>query len=79
MMINAKEPDKGNCKEEIEIDFMGKEIEIGFNVRFFLDFLRIVHEEKIVFKYVHEQKPAMMHRQGNEDYIYIVMPLKLSV
>lgn len=79
MVINAKEPDKGNCKEEIEIDFMGKEIEIGFNVRFILDFLRSVHEEKIVIKYVHEQKPALMQGQGNEDYVYIVMPLKLSV
>jgi DNA polymerase-3 subunit beta len=78
MVIHAKEPDKGNCKEEISIDFSGKEIEIGFNVRYLLDFLRSVNENKIVFKYVQELKPAMVQGQGNSDYYYIVMPLKLS-
>jgi DNA polymerase-3 subunit beta len=78
MVINAKEPDKGNCKEEIGIDFNGKEIEIGFNVKYLLDFLRSVREGKIIFKYVQELKPAMVQGQGSEDYFYIVMPLKLS-
>ncbi len=79
MVINAKEPDKGNCREEVEVDFNGKELEIGFNVRFLLDFLKTTREEKIVFKYVQEQKPALVQGQGNENYIYVVMPLKLSV
>lgn len=78
MVIHAKEPDKGNCKEEVAIELNGKNIEIGFNVRFLLDFLRSIHDDKIVFKYVQEQKPAVMQGQENEDYVYIVMPLKLS-
>lgn len=78
MVIHAKEPDKGNCKEEVSIEVNGKDIEIGFNVRFLLDFLRSVHDNKIIFKYVQEQKPAVMQGQENGDYVYIVMPLKLS-
>jgi DNA polymerase-3 subunit beta len=78
MVIVAKEPDKGNCKEEVTIELNGKDIEIGFNVRFLLDFLRSVHDSKIIFKYVQEQKPAVMQGQENDDYVYIVMPLKLS-
>lgn len=78
MVIHAKEPDKGNCKEEVSSEINGKDIEIGFNVRFLLDFLRSIHDDKIIFKYVHEQKPAIMQGQENEDYVYIVMPLKLT-
>jgi DNA polymerase-3 subunit beta len=78
MVIHAKEPDKGNCKEEVTIEVNGKDIEIGFNVRFLLDFLRSIHDSKIIFKYVQEQKPAVMQGQENGDYVYIVMPLKLS-
>jgi DNA polymerase-3 subunit beta len=79
LIINAKEPDKGNCKEEVEVDFSGKEVEIGFNVRFLLDFLKSTHETKVIFKYVQEQKPAVLQGQGDDSYQYIVMPLKLSV
>ena len=76
--ITAKEPDKGRSYEEVEAEFTGKEIEIGFNLRFLLDFLRAVPSEKIICRYIQEQKPTLLQGQGDEGYIYIVMPLKLS-
>lgn len=78
VIITAKEPDKGRSYEEIPVDFTGQELEIGFNVRFLLDFLKAVDAEEIVFKYIQEQKPALLQINGKDDYIYIVMPLKLS-
>ena len=78
VIITAKEPDKGKSYEEIPVDFNGEELEIGFNVRFLLDFLKAVDTEEIIFKYIQEQKPALLQIKGEEDYKYIVMPLKLS-
>ncbi|NLW45990.1 MAG: DNA polymerase III subunit beta [Firmicutes bacterium] len=78
VIITAKEPDKGKSYEEIPVDFEGQEIEIGFNVRFLLDFLKTVDAEEILFKYIQEQKPALMQINEKDDYIYVVMPLKLS-
>ncbi len=78
VVITAKEPDKGRSYEEIPLDFTGEELEIGFNVRFLLDFLKAVDSEEIVFKYIQEQKPALLQINGKDDYKYIVMPLKLS-
>lgn len=78
VIITAKEPDKGKSYEEISVDFKGQGIEIGFNVRFLLDFLKVIDAEEILFKYIQEQKPALMQINGKDDYIYIVMPLKLS-
>jgi DNA polymerase III subunit beta len=79
MIITAKEPDKGRSYEEIPIDFSGKEIEIGFNVRYLLDFLKSVETNKINFKYSQDQKPTLLQANEKEDYLYVVMPLKLSV
>jgi DNA polymerase III subunit beta len=79
MIITAKEPDKGRSYEEVPLDFSGKEIEIGFNVRFLLDFLKSVEAEKIILKYSQEQKPTLLQEQEKNEYLYIVMPLKLSV
>lgn len=78
VIITAKEPDKGKSYEEIPVDFSGQELEIGFNVKFLLDFLKAIDSDEIVFKYIQEQKPALLQIKENDEYIYIVMPLKLS-
>lgn len=77
--ITAKEPDKGHSFEEVPIEMNGEKIEIGFNGRFLLDFLKSVDSENIIFKYTQEQKPALLLSENKNDYQYIVMPLKLSV
>lgn len=79
MVITAKEPDKGRSYEEVQVEFSGKEIEMGFNVRFLLDFLRSIEDQEVVFKFIQEQKPTVMQAKGKDEYLYVVMPLKLSV
>jgi DNA polymerase-3 subunit beta len=79
VVITAKEPDRGKSYEELSAEVDGDDLNIGFNVRFLLDFLKSVDAEKIVFKYVQEQKPALLIGKNQEEYQYIVMPLKLSI
>ncbi len=79
MIITAKEPDKGRSYEELPVEFSGKEIEIGFNVRYLLDFLKSVEATKINFKYSQDQKPTLLQALEKDEYLYVVMPLKLSV
>jgi DNA polymerase III subunit beta len=79
MVITAKEPDKGRSYEEIEIEADGPDIDIGFNARFILEFLKTVDSESVLIKYIQDQKPVLLLGEGQEDYRYIVMPLKLSV
>jgi DNA polymerase-3 subunit beta len=79
ILITAKEPDRGKSYEELSAEVDGDSLDIGFNVRFLLDFLKSLDAEKIVFKYLQEQKPALLIGKNQEDYQYIVMPLKLSV
>ena len=78
LTITAKEPDKGRSYEEIPADFNGEELEIGFNGKFLLDFLKAIDAEEVFFKYIQEQKPALLQVKGRDDYSYVVMPLKLS-
>ncbi|HEY8464748.1 MAG TPA: DNA polymerase III subunit beta [Bacillota bacterium] len=79
IVITAKEPDKGRSYEELQAEVNGVEMEIGFNVRFLLDFLKSLDDEVVNFKYLQEQKPVLMIGKTSKDYRYIVMPLKLSV
>jgi DNA polymerase-3 subunit beta len=79
VVITAKEPDRGKSYEELSAEVEGNNYEIGFNVRYLLDFLKSLDTEKIIFRYFHDQKPALMIGKNQDDYQYVVMPLKLSV
>ena len=79
LQITAKEPDKGRSYEELSIDCDGPDIDIGFNAKFLLDFLKTVDSEQVILKLIQELKPVLMQGASETDYQYIVMPLKLSV
>ncbi|TCL76333.1 DNA polymerase III beta subunit [Hydrogenispora ethanolica] len=79
LQITAKEPDKGRSYEELHIEFEGPEIDIGFNAKFLLDFLKTVDSDQVSLQLIQELKPVLMQGVNDGAYQYIVMPLKLSV
>lgn len=77
--LMSKEPDKGNFQETFAVQLDGENIEIGFNVRYLMEFLKAIDSEKVIFKYTQNQKPVLMYAEDDISYQYIVMPLKLSI
>lgn len=55
-----------------------KEREIAFNYRFLVDGLLNVKNKKIILELNGEEGPAVIKPEGDNSYIYIVMPIKMS-
>lgn len=79
MEITAAEPDKGHCFEIVPANISGSSLVIGFNIRFLLEFMKIIENETVIIQYSQSQKPVLLQGEGTFDYQYVVMPLKLSV
>ena len=77
--VSSNEPDLGNAYEEVACSFSGKEMQIGFNARFLMDFLRTVDKEEIIIKISGNMKASLMQGMGSENYRYVVMPMRLNV
>ena len=54
-------------------------MQIGFNARFLMDFLRTVDKEEIIIKISGNMKASLMQGMGSENYRYVVMPMRLNV
>jgi len=77
--VSSNNPELGEAQEELETDYQGKELIIGFNAQYLLDFLSVVEDKEIICEMKDEAsqgllKPAEKH---NYDYIYVVMPMRL--
>ena len=75
MVISKNTPDIGESREELAIDYSGKELIIGFNPNYLIDVLKNIEEETVELEVSESEKPAVLRQ---ENYIYIVLPMRLS-
>lgn len=77
--ISSSSVDYGEAHDELEVEYAGDAIEVGFNGQYLLDFLSVVNEDKISIEFKDEQSAGLM-RPANEsglNYRYIVMPMRI--
>ena len=68
----------GDAKEEIVVDTEGKEWEIGFNPRFFLDALKAIDDEEVYIEFGTNRSPCIIKPIEDGDYIYMILPIKMK-
>ena len=68
----------GDAKEELYIDTEGKELEIGFNPRFFLDALKAIDDEEVYIEFGTNRSPCVITPIEEGDYKYMILPIKMK-
>ena len=76
MIISKTSPSLGEAREEIDLEYKGKELVIGFNPGYIINLLKSTDQESINFELVDSDKPGVI-RFGSE-YVYVVMPRQLD-
>ena len=66
----------GEVKEELDIDYNGKSISVGFNPNYIIDVLKNLDEDQICLEIENADKPGVI-RIGKE-YVYVVLPMQLT-
>ena len=75
LVISKSTPDIGEFKEEIPLEYSGKELLIGFNPNYFLDLLKNWQEEEFSLELYDAEKPGVVR---SSEYVYIVQPMRLG-
>jgi len=75
LLVSKSTPDIGESREELSVDYQGKEIAIGFNPVYLIDVLKNLQEENIKFEITDSEKPGAIRLNG---YVYIVLPMSLG-
>jgi DNA polymerase-3 subunit beta len=79
LSITSQSADVGEAREVIPLDYAGENLSIGFNAQYMLDFLGVVGTDEVSFEFKDEQSPALLRPAGDGqgDYKYVVMPMRL--
>lgn len=73
----AHNPEQEEAKEEVEIDYEGEEVGIGFNVGYLMEVLNVIEEDKVRFELGHSDSSCLVIGVGDETSRYVVMPMRI--
>jgi DNA polymerase-3 subunit beta len=77
--VSASTPDVGDAEEGMPAAFDGEELEIGFNPEFLRDGIESVAGDEVLLRLISPLRPGLLQPVDNEDFRYLVMPIRLNV
>jgi DNA polymerase-3 subunit beta len=79
LKVSASTPDVGDAEETMPAAFDGESLEIGFNPEFLRDGIESVAGDEVVLRLISPLRPGLLQPVDNEDFRYLVMPIRLNV
>ena len=79
LKLFSSNPEIGEARDDLEVDYNGTELEVGFNSQYLLDFLMSIRSERVRLEIKDENSAAIMKPDLDEDikYTYVLMPMKI--
>ena len=68
----------GDAKEELYVATEGKNLEAGFNPKYFLDSLKAIEDEEVYVEFGSSISPCLIKSIENNDYTYMILPIRLK-
>ena len=73
----ANNPEQEEAEEEVTVNYVGDDLEIGFNVSYLLDVLNVLKGTDIRFTLSDSNSSALVEDAGEGSAVYVVMPMRL--
>ena len=67
----------GDVEEEMEASLNGEPIDIAFNARYITDVIRNVPDEELCMKFNSSVSPCVVVPQKGNDYLYLILPVRV--
>lgn len=77
MEISSNNPELGDAKEELEIDYKGQDIKVGFNAKYITDVLVNINQDMVDIELNDQLSPGLIRPHNDPQYTCVVMPMRI--
>jgi DNA polymerase-3 subunit beta len=77
LTITSSNPDMGEAREEIDVEYTGEDMDIGFNSKYLLECLNVVKAETLEFHFKDRLSPGILRGSDHKNHIYVIMPMRI--
>ena len=76
-VLSSQNPEMGEAREDVSIEYGGEEIEVGFNAKYILDALSVMDQDKVNLMLKDSLSPCVISPADGGGYRCVVMPMRV--
>ena len=77
IVISTRNPDLGEAREEMDVDYAGEEMEIGFNAKYLIEAVQALNAKEIILGLQDNLSPVQVGPADDDESLAVVMPMRL--
>jgi DNA polymerase-3 subunit beta len=77
LLITSTNPDIGESKEDMDVEYKGDAITAMFNPKYFIETLNVIEDDKIILNITDEEKPCLIEGEKDKTYLSVIMPMRI--
>jgi len=78
LKVLSQNPDLGEAKEEVTVEYQGEPLRIGFNARYLIDVLQALSDrQEILLELADDLSPGVIKAEGDDGFTAVIMPMRI--
>jgi DNA polymerase-3 subunit beta len=77
LKVQAHNPEQEEAEEDLEVEYSGEPLEIGFNASYLLDVLNVIDGDRVEMSFKDANSSALLKAPGSDEALYVIMPMRL--
>ena len=77
LVMTSTNPEAGEGRDELPIDYDGRELTVGFNYRYVLDVLGVMVGDRVDFSINDQYSPGLLTSVDDEGSLFVIMPMRI--
>ena len=73
--LSGKSAERGDSEGMLDAHAEGDGVELSFNVKYLMDLLNTVKEERVMIKFNGAESPCLIHPENRDDFSHVIMPM----
>lgn len=77
LRVSSQNPDLGEAKEDVVIEYGGQPLKIGFNAKYMQDVLTAIEVDQVSMDLADELSPGVLRPVDDKSYVAVIMPMRI--
>jgi len=78
ILVKSTSAERGDNEGIVDASIEGEELEISFNIKYLIDVLRVVPNERIRIESNGASHPGVIRPEERDDFIHVIMPMSVT-
>jgi DNA polymerase-3 subunit beta len=76
--IVGQSAERGDNQGNLDASVEGEQLQISFNIRYLIDVLNVIPDERVVFESNGAAQPGVIRPEGKDDFVAVIMPMSAT-